>query len=591
MDQSVGRYRITGKLGKGAMGVVFLAEDPLLHRQVALKTIDLSVDEPDQREFLHDRLLRDARAAAALSHPHIVSVFDVVEEADRIWLVMEYIAGETLAQRMASGPMEPAFTLRILAEVAGALDYTHARGVIHRDIKPANIMIDPQGTAKIMDFGIARFSGGRTSTPTGMVMGTVEYMAPEQIKGEPLDGRADQFALAAVAYQMLTGSTMFGHQSFTTLTYKQVHEPPPLPRVRNPLLPPGVDDVLSRALRKQPAERFVNCAGFAAALAAAFAGDAPVAAPTGQTPAQPESKKWIWAGLAAAVVVIAGLAFAGIQLLHRQSPGNETVATVRQPAAPSPGAGTEQSPASQPAPVQPASPTPGAAAAAEKGQAGAAAEGSKSAASQAAGGQSTRSPAAGAQSQIEAMAPVEPPPPPPPDSRSPVANPSDRSLEEARAAIQRRDYSGAVALLSRVIESDPRSDGAYELRGLANQELKLFENAVRDYSADLRLNPTHAFALHQRGVCRVQLKQDDAALGDFDAALRLRPDFAATYVTRGYLFNRRGAYKRAIADFSQALALDPRNANAYRGRMVARQQIGDHAGAEDDAKAYLRLKN
>src|SRR5580658_8902036 len=240
MDQQVGRYRIIGKLGKGAMGVVYLADDPLLNRQVAVKTIDLSTEEPSQRGFLRERLLRDARAAAGLTHPHIVGVFDVVEEGETAWLVMEYVPGETLAQRLAAGPpLDSAFALRILGEVASALDYTHARGVIHRDIKPSNIMIDPQGAAKIMDFGIARLSEVRTTTPTGMVMGTLEYMAPEQIKGEPVDGRADQFALAAVAYQVLTGSTLFGPQSMTTLTYKLVNEMPPPARVRNPALPAG----------------------------------------------------------------------------------------------------------------------------------------------------------------------------------------------------------------------------------------------------------------------------------------------------------------------------------------------------------------
>jgi len=167
--------------------------------------------------------------------------------------------------------------LKVLSQMADALDYTHARGVIHRDIKPANVMIDAAGNAKIMDFGIARISDTRTCTPTGMVMGTVEYMAPEQIRGETVDGRADQFALAAVAYQMLTGATLFGPNTVATLTYKIVNEAPPPPCTRNAALPRGVDAVVAKALAKTPSERFTNCREFALALAEAFSG-APTAA-------------------------------------------------------------------------------------------------------------------------------------------------------------------------------------------------------------------------------------------------------------------------------------------------------------------------
>ncbi len=575
MDQQVGRYKIVGKLGKGAMGMVFLAEDPLLNRQVAMKTIDLTVEEPDHSAFLRDRLLRDARAAAALSHPHIVGVYDVLEEGDRAWLVMEYVHGETLAQRMASGALDTPSAIRILGEVAAALDYTHARGVIHRDIKPTNIMIDAHGSAKIMDFGIARLSGGRTTTPTGMVMGTVEYMAPEQVKGEPLDGRADQFALAAVAYQVLTGSTLFGPQSFTTLTYKLVHEPPPMPRVRNPNLPPGVDTVLSRALAKQPAERFVNCCGFIAALAAALGGEVPASAPTSITTAgAAPGKKWVWAGIGA--LVLASLALGAFVVMHRRHPVAPPVTVTSQSATPSPAA-----PSAVPAPAPVSTPpttTPGAAPPSVANTA------------------PTPAPPTPVQSAPVKSPPAQPtpadqaPPVEAPPPMEPKPNVADRSLDQARALIQKKDYVNAVVLLTRVINANPNSAQAYELRGLANQQLNLFQNAIPDYSADLRLNPTHAFALHQRGICYAQLNQDDAALLDFNRALQLRPDFTATYVTRGYLFNRRHEYNRAIVDFTHAIALAPRDANAYRGRMIARRQAGDIAGAEQDQAMFNQLR-
>jgi serine/threonine-protein kinase len=212
-----------------------------------------------------------------LRHSNIVGVHDVFEDGGRAYVVMEYVEGDTLSARLKANPLPDAvITLRVLHQMAEALDYTHSRGVIHRDIKPANVMIDPTGTAKIMDFGIARISDTRTCTPTGMVMGTVEYMAPEQIRGETVDGRADQFALAVVAYQMMTGSTLFGPHAMATLTYKIVNEAPLPPCTRNADLPKGVDAVLAKALAKARSERFTSCCEFVDTLARAFS-DPPIA--------------------------------------------------------------------------------------------------------------------------------------------------------------------------------------------------------------------------------------------------------------------------------------------------------------------------
>ena len=272
MSETFGRYVVMRMLGRGAMGVVYLATDPMLNRQVAVKTVDLAVDDPLEREFLRNRLLRDARAAAVLKHPNIVGIHDVFEDGGHAYVVMEYVEGDTLAAGLKNSCLPEAFVvLKVVRQAADALDYTHARGVIHRDIKPANIMIDSAGNTKVMDFGIARISDARTCTPTGMVMGTVEYMAPEQILGIPLDGRADQFALGVVAYQMMTGSTLFGPNSVATLTYKVVNETPPLPSMRNASLPPGVDAVLAKVLAKNPENRFATCSEFASALTGAFA--------------------------------------------------------------------------------------------------------------------------------------------------------------------------------------------------------------------------------------------------------------------------------------------------------------------------------
>jgi serine/threonine-protein kinase len=177
---NIGRYKLRGQLGKGAMGVVCLADDPVLNRQVAVKTIDLAIEDPEKREFLRGRLLRDARAAAALTHPNIVSVYDVVEDGDIAAIIMEFVDGENLsAYLLREGAGDMAFTRQVIRAMAAALDYTHSRGVIHRGIKPANVMLDGARTPKITDFGIARITEGVTTTMTGAVMGTIEYMAPE----------------------------------------------------------------------------------------------------------------------------------------------------------------------------------------------------------------------------------------------------------------------------------------------------------------------------------------------------------------------------------------------------------------------------
>ena len=267
MLQKVGRYSILRPLGSGAMGSVYLAEDPLLNREAAIKMVDLAIEEGSQREFLRERLLRDAKAAALLSHANIVGVYDIVEDGNTAYVVMEYVPGESLASYLERVSIpDIAFTLAALRQIASALDYVHSKGIIHRDIKPANIMYQPGGTVKILDFGIARIGDGRTSTPTGMVIGTIEYMSPEQVKGEPLDGRSDQFSLAAIAYRMLTGSTLFGQHTLPTLAYKLVNEAPLLPTARNASLQSGLDRVLVKGLAKSPSDRFENCSQLIAAL-------------------------------------------------------------------------------------------------------------------------------------------------------------------------------------------------------------------------------------------------------------------------------------------------------------------------------------
>jgi serine/threonine-protein kinase len=263
----IGRYEIVGELGRGAMGVVYQATDPAIGRSVAIKIIRiLDIQDAVERQKLRDRLFREARSAGVLSHPNIVTIYDIDEVDGLAWIAMAHVKGPTLERILAaSQPLQGPHILHILRQLATALDYAHSRGVVHRDIKPANIMTDDDGVLKITDFGIARINGaGATETRT--VVGTPYYMSPEQVQGRPVDGASDQFSLAVVAYEMLTGERPFQGEHLSNILYKIVHEESLPPSRINATLSPAIDHVLRRALAKTPADRFANCSSFVATL-------------------------------------------------------------------------------------------------------------------------------------------------------------------------------------------------------------------------------------------------------------------------------------------------------------------------------------
>ena len=267
----IGRYEIESELGRGAMGVVFRARDPAIGRTLAIKTIRLNeLTDPVERDRLRNRLLHEARSAGTLSHAGIVTIYDVSEQDDMAYIAMEFVNGPTLEQVLsAPQPPQPDVLFRILRETAAALDYAHKKSIVHRDIKPANIMIHEDGTVKITDFGVAKIPASQLATQAGLVMGTPCYMSPEQAFGRPVDGRSDQFSLAVIAFEMLTGEKPFFSEQLASLAYLIAHQDPPVPSTLNPSLNWQVDLVLQRALQKGPAARFRSCTEFVAALEAA----------------------------------------------------------------------------------------------------------------------------------------------------------------------------------------------------------------------------------------------------------------------------------------------------------------------------------
>lgn len=267
MDR-IGRYKIVRELGRGAMGVVYHAIDPNIGRPVAIKTIQLgAVRNPEEQKRLRERLFREARSAGILSHPGIVTIYDVEQQGDLAYIAMEYVDGPTLDQVLSEPkPLAPERMFSILGQTASALDYAHQKGIVHRDIKPANIMIAADGTAKITDFGIAKITTSEQFTMTGSIVGTPHYMSPEQVQGQPVDGRSDQFSLAVIAYEMLTGEKPYTGEHLTTVVYKIVAEEPAVPHRVNPTLSPAIDTVLRKGLAKKADARYRNCSEFAAAL-------------------------------------------------------------------------------------------------------------------------------------------------------------------------------------------------------------------------------------------------------------------------------------------------------------------------------------
>lgn len=256
-----GRYEILSELGRGAMGVVYRAMDPVIGRTVAVKTIRLSEEGTGlTRPELLTRFQTEARAAGLLTHPNIVVVYDAGEENGLYFITMELVEGKSLQALLDGGHAFPVpRVIRILEQTCSALQFAHERNIVHRDIKPANLMLTADDTVKVTDFGTAKILQFGSVQQTAHVMGTPSYMSPEQVKGRPVDGRSDIFSLGVMLYEMLTGEKPFPGQSITTVIYKIVNEDPVPPRQINPSIHPGLNDIVLRALAKEPEDRYQSC--------------------------------------------------------------------------------------------------------------------------------------------------------------------------------------------------------------------------------------------------------------------------------------------------------------------------------------------
>ena len=342
----IGRYKIDAEIGRGAMGVVYRAHDPKLDRIVAIKTVSLAgLDSAAEQEY-RKRFVVEAQAAGRLSHPGIVTMFDVREDEPEPYLVMEYVKGQSLQELVSreNRTLPLSTTLRLIQKLAEALHYAHAQGVIHRDVKPANILVDENGHAKIADFGIAKLNQTNL-TLHGQVLGSPAYMAPEQLEDGDVDSRSDLFSLGVILYYMLTGHRPFQGNSTTTVCFKLVnHEPLPVSSFQANLSP-ELDDIVLRAMAKDPAQRYQTgmamasdierlreISGFAKPkndwtatnLKASLPGRA-----TAQRGAQSSKHGLSWNPLVASTILAATMAFGASWSLYRTKPALSITARVQ----------------------------------------------------------------------------------------------------------------------------------------------------------------------------------------------------------------------------------------------------------------------
>ncbi len=356
VGKTVGKYRILERLGRGGMGTVYKALDETLDREVAIKVLNPEIGEPEVLK----RFRAEAVSLARLNHPGIATLYELHRHEDDLLMVMEFLRGETLqtlSERL--GPLAPPQAAHLCIQVLDALAHAHRAGIVHRDLKPANVMVTDTGVVKVMDFGIARVIGTEHYTNAGYMMGTPAYMAPEQVLGHEIDGRADLYAVGVMFYRLLTRELPFRADTAIAMAQKHVSDPPtPLGTFRADL-PPWCEAVITKALAKSPAERFQTAEEFRAAILAAVSPVTLGELPTMATPAvaMPSIERTtttvvlgrahLFALAALLVVLVLGIAALGFAVLKRGA--NATESTTASPAVPAPAVvsattGTEATP-------------------------------------------------------------------------------------------------------------------------------------------------------------------------------------------------------------------------------------------------------
>jgi serine/threonine protein kinase len=514
-----GRYVVSHELGRGGMGIVYEATDPQIGRRLAIKIINFqSFTTSEESTALRDRLFREARSAGALSHPGIVVIYDVGEDNQMAYIAMELVDGPSLHQILASGQrLDPATALDILRQAAAALDHAHQCGIVHRDIKPANIMLHQKSQVKIADFGIAKITFEPKYTMTGTSMGTPDYMSPEQIEAQPTDGRSDQFSLAVVAYELLTGVTPFHGGSFAAILHRIVAGPRPSASAANPALPAGVDEVLRRAMAQLPAERYTTCAEFVQALEVSMQ-PAPITRPAPIVPipvVEPPGNKRLPYVLAAVLALVGVLAGAVYYLMDSRKTSPRTAVV---PAAPPASRIAGSQPTNSPASPASLSPAPGNPSPAEAPSPAATHPAAKATPAVAAKRQPEPVPATGAPSALSTQPVNKPVDAPSPPAGLPPPQPVDAVRELLKAA-----EAGSPTAMDRLGQMYEHGSG-----GLPRDATEAFRWYSKAAATGQATALYHLGALYEAGIAiprnlneATRLYQRAAAAGNIDARARL----------------------------------------------------------------------
>ena len=264
--RKLGRYEIVAELGKGAMGVVYRAHDPMLNRTVAVKTINMALEQDEMAEY-EARFYQEAKAAGGLNHQNIVTIYDIGKSGNIAYMAMELLEGKELKSMMSPGrPLRVAQAIDVAAQAAEGLGYAHEHDVVHRDVKPANIMIGRDGLVKITDFGIARMRSAEVRTQAGVVLGSPKYMSPEQVVGKRAEPRSDLFSLGVILYEMVTGKAPFTGEDVSSIMFQILNFAPSPPSSINPEAPEMLDFIVAKALAKSPGDRYSDAREMASDL-------------------------------------------------------------------------------------------------------------------------------------------------------------------------------------------------------------------------------------------------------------------------------------------------------------------------------------
>jgi tetratricopeptide (TPR) repeat protein len=614
-----GKYEVLEKIGEGGFGTVYKGRDPFLKRAVAIKTC--TTDQAHLRE----RFLREVEIAASLQHPNVTTVHDFGYQDGVPYLVQEYLGGEDLSHKIRRrDPLDWKTRLAYLTQIAEGLRYAHSQGVIHRDLKPANVRVLPDGQVKIMDFGIAKLlTATNQLTVVGTRMGTLGYLAPEQIRGEPVDLRADMFSFGVLSYELLTYRRPFAGDTESSVLYLIAHlEPQPIAVLR-PDCPPALAACIARCLRKQPAERYTDFGEVLPELAAAGAavpdgtatGEAAAAAGprgdagderlartvsaeahrpetwsragaqlsrgaqqaggtvTGRSYGKLRRSGWLAAVGVLAVVVALGALVAGRRQRRVEERAGPTPVAVGAavPVAASVAATPADSAAVRPSPAG----ATGAVAAADA--AGAAAAAAREQRAKDAGSGASRST-------------TEP--------STPLAQAPLHGRAASAAKLPARPALAAtppMATAAGDADDEPAAGGSLAVAGewgrCASADAKAsIDGCTAVIKSGKETKARLADAYRRRGVAYAFEARYESSLADYDAAIRLQPDYSWAYNDRGNALVRMKQYERAIADYDTAIRLDPGFAAAFNNRGNANSDKGQYAKARLDYDAAIRLK-